>query len=154
MRKKHLLIMVILGIATLFAVASIHAAATAPDEITMKNKAYKKHKKGIVKFSHKKHAVDYKAACGECHHDKDGKPLDQAALDAGNPGDAACIKCHTKIDKKDPKFKKMKKAQKIKEYFEEAVHANCKGCHKKFNKGKKPKVAPEKCTECHPKLKK
>jgi hypothetical protein len=37
--------------------------------VKMENKIYPKHEKGIVEFTHKKHVVDYKGACGDCHHD-------------------------------------------------------------------------------------
>ena len=52
-------------------------------------------------------------------------------------GREKCITCH-KIPAEAPKGKKAKKKlskkEKIKEYHAEALHANCKGCHKKFNK--------------------
>jgi len=48
----------------------------------------------------------------------------------------------------------LKKAEKNKlelEYHAEALHENCKSCHKAFNKKYKPKKAPTTCTKCHPK---
>jgi NAD-dependent SIR2 family protein deacetylase len=38
------------------------------------------------------------------------------------------------------------------EWHAEAIHDNCKDCHKKFNKENKPeKKAPTTCVQCHPK---
>ena len=48
----------------------------------------------------------------------------------------------------------MKKSEKDKlelEYHAEALHENCKGCHRQFNKKYKPKKAPTTCTKCHAK---
>jgi len=130
--------------------------AAAPDVIKMENPAYQKHKKGIVEFSHKKHAEDYAAAhpdlykngCGECHHDDQGKPL---TLKADDPVQG-CIECHKKPSER-PKGKdapKLSKKEKL-EYHAEALHYNCKGCHKSFNKKTGTKKAPTTCTKCHPK---
>ena len=161
MIKKHLITTVIIGVAILFVSAAIYAKST-PDVIPLQDPAYKEHKKGVVKFEHKKHWDDYSKAypefypsqCGECHHDKDGKPLTEL-----KDGDDVqkCIECH-KTPAEAPKGKKAKKKlskkEKIKEYHAEALHANCKDCHKKFNKKYKPKKAPTTCAKCHPKKKK
>jgi len=161
MGKKYLRVAVVVALATLFIAAGIYAKAV-PDVIPLQDPAYKKHKKGVVKFEHKKHWDDYakeypefyKNGCGECHHDKDNKPL--TALKDGDDVQK-CIECH-KIPAEAPKGKKakkkLKKKEKIKEYHAEALHANCRGCHKKFNKKYKPKKAPTTCTKCHPKKKK
>jgi len=161
MRKKYLRVAVVVTLATLFIAAGIYAKAV-PEVIPLQDPAYKKHKKGVVKFEHKKHWDDYakeypefyKNGCGECHHDKDNKPL--TALKDGDDVQK-CIECH-KIAAEAPKGKKakkkLKKKEKIKEYHAEALHENCRGCHKKFNKKYKPKKAPTTCTKCHPKKKK
>jgi len=161
MRKKYIRISVVVALATLFIAAGIYAKAV-PDVIPLQDPAYKKHKKGVVKFEHKKHWDDYakeypeiyKNGCGECHHDKDNKPLTEL-----KDGDEVqkCIECH-KIAAEAPKGKKAKKKlskkEKIKDYYAEALHANCRVSHKKFNKKYKPKKAPTTCTKCHPKKKK
>jgi len=161
MIKKRFLTTVIIGVAILFVSAGIYAKS-APDVIPLQDPAYEKHKKGVVKFEHKKHWDDYSkqypefypSQCGECHHDKDGKPLTEL-----KDGDDVqkCIECH-KTPAEAPKGKKAKKKlskkEKIAEYHAEALHANCKGCHKKFNKKYKPKKAPTTCAKCHPKKKK
>jgi hypothetical protein len=161
MKKKYLWVSMVVALATLFIAAGIYAKA-APDVIPLQDPAYKEHKKGVVQFEHKKHwdayAKDYpefyKNGCGECHHDDENKPL--AQLKDGDDVQK-CIECH-KTPGEAPKGKKAKKKlskkEKIKEYHAEALHQNCKGCHKKFNKKYKPKKAPTTCTKCHPKQKK
>jgi len=161
MGKKYLQVAVVVALATLFIAAGIYAKAV-PDVIPLQDPAYEKHKKGVVQFEHKKHWDDYakdypefyKNDCGECHHDEDNKPL--TALKDGDDVQK-CIECH-KIAAEAPKGrkakKKLKKKEKIKEYHAEALHENCRGCHKKFNKKYKPKKAPTTCTKCHPKKKK
>jgi hypothetical protein len=131
MIKKHLITTVIIGFAVLFVGAAIYAKS-APDVIPLEDPAYEKHKKGVVQFEHKKHWADYSkqypefypSQCGECHHDKDGKPL--AALKDGDDVQK-CIECH-KTPGEAPKGKKAKKKlskkEKIKEYHAEALHAN------------------------------
>ena len=153
MRKKHLIIMAVFGIAALFFATGIYAGTAVEDMIKMENKAYAKHKKSIVMFSHKKHSEDYKAGCGECHHDANNKPLDNLKA-----GDAVqnCIECHKKPSRK-PRAKKgapkLTQAQKL-EYHAEAIHLNCISCHKKFKKKTGTKAAPTSCAKCHPKTKK
>lgn len=159
MRGKPIKISALVGIAILFVVAGIYAK-TAPEVIPLQDPAYEEHKKGVVQFEHKKHWNDYakkypefyKNGCGECHHDENNKPLTEL-----KDGDDVqkCIECH-KIAAEAPKGKKAKKKlskkEKIKEYHAEALHENCKGCHKLYNKKMKPKKkAPTTCTKCHPK---
>lgn len=158
-KGSSFLVAFIIGLATLFVVAGVYAANTVPDVVKMDNPAYKAHKKGIVEFTHKKHVDEYGASCGECHHDDKGKPLNlKEGDDVQN-----CLACHKipsevpKDIKKEWKAKKLKKAEinKLKlEYHAEALHENCKGCHKAFNKKNKTKKAPTTCAKCHPKLKK
>jgi len=166
--NKKLLVLVIVVSAALFAAGGIFAKAV-PKVIKLEDPAYKEHKKGVVEFTHGKHQKEYaekypefyKNGCGECHHDKDGKPL--SSLKEGDDVQK-CIECHKiasevpqKI-KKEWKAKKVKKAEKKKkklEYHAEALHINCRDCHRKYNKKYKPeKKAPTTCTKCHPKTKK
>ena len=153
MSKRYLLIIAVVGIASLFLATAIYAGTTVADVVTMENKAYAKHKKGIVKFSHKKHNEEYKAGCGECHHDADNKPLD--ALKMGDEVQN-CIECHTKASR-PPKAKKGAAKLSSKDrmaYHAAAIHVNCKGCHKVANKASGTKAAPTSCGKCHPKKKK
>ena len=163
MLKKRILTATTIGISILFCVAGIYAAA--PDVITMKQDY--EHKKAIMDFSHKKHAETYVKeypdlypnGCGDCHHDENNKPLSNLGPD--DPVQS-CFECHKKPGevpksiKDEWKKTKPKKAEKNKiklEYHAEAIHMNCKGCHKAFNKKYKPKKAPISCTKCHPKQK-
>ena len=160
--NKILVVLVIVVSAALFAAGGIFAKAV-PDIIKLEDPAYKKHKKGVVDFTHGKHQKEYaqkypefyKNGCGECHHDEDNKPLSK--LKEGDDVQK-CIECH-KIAAEAPKGKKAKKKlskkEKIKDYHAEALHANCRGCHRKYNKKYKPaKKAPTTCAKCHPKVKK
>jgi len=157
--KKHWIIATIAVIATLFITTGIYAGKEVKDEIIMNNKAYDKHTKGIQTFTHMKHAKEYaekhpdlyKNGCGVCHHDKDNKPLSKL-----KEGDEVqnCIECH-----KNPGYIKGKEAKGLKkeqkrEYHANAIHDNCKGCHKDFNKKMKLKskdkgAAPVTCKQCH-----
>jgi len=155
--NKKLLIGIVVGCAALFVAAGIYAK-TAPDVIKLEDPAYKEHKKGVVEFTHGKHQKDYakeypdlyKNGCGECHHDEDNKPL--SSLKEGDDVQK-CIECH-KIAAEAPKGKKAKKKlskkEKIKDYHAEALHENCRSCHRAFNKKYKPKKAPTTCSKCHP----
>jgi cytochrome c553 len=148
MGKKYLLLMVIAGLATLFVVAAINAGTAVPDVVKMENKAYEKHTKGIVEFTHKKHATDYKATCGDCHHNDKGEALKELKEGDNVQG---CIECHKKPGEKakGKDAPKLSKKEEL-EYHAEAVHENCKGCHKEANKKAGNKNAPETCTKCHP----
>ena len=157
---------VIIGVAILFVSAAIYAKSV-PDVIPLNDPAYKEHKKGVVQFEHKKHWDEYSKAypefypsqCGECHHDDKGKPLTKL-----KDGDDVqkCIECHKKPGevpkelKKEWKAKKVKKKEKDKmarEWHAEAIHDNCRACHKAHNKKTKTKDAPTTCAQCHPKEK-
>ncbi len=160
MGKRQILVFSTVCVALLFAAGAIYAATTVQDMITMDNKAYKEpHEKGIVEFTHKKHIEEYKIGCGECHHDDKGKPLNKLKMgdDVRN-----CIDCHKRPGqmpgalKKEMRAKKASKkeiAAKEMEYHAEALHENCIGCHKAYNKKNKTKAAPQSCTKCHPKNK-
>ncbi|SDT84954.1 cytochrome c3 family protein [Desulfobacula phenolica] len=119
------------------------------DIISMNNPLYEKHTKGIVQFTHKQHVEKYLIACGSCHHDETGNPLVLKATDIPQ----GCIDCHPGTKK--IKGEKLAKKEKIARYHFEALHANCIGCHRDYNKEKgdpKGKVpAPVSCTKCHPK---
>lgn len=168
MKKSILFAMAILGVALLFASTAIYAGTKVPDVVKMEKDAYKEHTKGIVEFTHKKHAEDYakkhpdlyKDGCGACHHDKDGKPLKN--LKAGDDV-KDCIACHKKpgeMPRDEKKALRAKKAsrEEVKkaelEYHAEAIHENCKGCHREFKKKTKSRAAPTTCSQCHPTEKK
>ncbi|MCK5231032.1 MAG: cytochrome c3 family protein [Desulfobulbaceae bacterium] len=142
-RRSILLLATIFGFAAMYAATGAFAGTDVGDMIKMENKAYEKHKKAIVEFSHKKHNIDYKISCGECHHDEHNKPIEGLKIgdDVQN-----CIECH----KIAGKFKKDAPGKKL-DYHADAIHGNCVGCHKATNKAAGNKNAPATCTKCHPK---
>ena len=166
MKTKGYLTAIAIGVIMLFASVALYAGTTVPDVIKMENDY--EHKKAIVDFTHKKHAEDYAAAnpnlyknkCGECHHDENNKPLTDL-----KEGDNVqkCIECHKKPGEVPKKVKQEWKAKKIKkkekdkmarEWHAEAIHDNCRVCHKKWNKANNSKAAPTTCVKCHPKQEK
>ena len=164
---RRLVVTVTVAIAFTFVAAGIYAGTEVKDEIRMENKAYKKHKESIQTWSHKKHATEYAekhpdlyaSPCGECHHeDKDGKSVPLNDLKEGDEVQN-CIECHKIAGyATGKKFKGIPKEKK-REYHGNAIHDNCKACHKKFNKKMKLKskdegAAPYTCKQCHPKKKK
>ncbi|SLM33252.1 conserved hypothetical protein [Desulfamplus magnetovallimortis] len=112
----------------------------------MENPDYDKHSKGIVQFTHLKHATDYSIGCGECHHDSDGQPLSDLKM-----GDSVekCNACHSDTGKAPKGISDSEKLG----FHKEALHKNCITCHKTYNKEKNTKAAPASCTQCHPKNK-
>ncbi len=169
MSKKFLIVAMVVGITVLFVAAGLYAGTEIKDEIPMNNKAYAKHEESILTFKHKKHATEYaekhpdlyQNGCGDCHHEeKDGKSVPLKDLKEGDEV-KNCIECHKKpafIDTKERKQKGLKEEDVIKEYHANAMHENCQGCHKKFNKKMNLKSKDEgyaptkaKCKTCHPK---
>ena len=147
MRKGSLIIAGIFVLTIVLAAMGVYAGTTVKDVIELNEPSYA-HEKGIIQFAHKKHAAEYGATCGECHHDDKGKPLELKEGDNVQ----RCIECHKKPGEA-PKGKdkpKLSKEQKL-EYHAEALHDNCKGCHKDYNKKNKTKKAPTTCAKCHPK---
>jgi hypothetical protein len=148
MKKQSWITLVVLALGVVFLVAGLYAAQEAADCMTLNSKVYPKHTKGLVVFSHKKHNVDYKVPCTDCHHVfKDGKNV-------WKEGDEVqkCEACHSEA--KAPKGKdapKLSKAETIKKYHYSAIHENCKGCHKDVKKKNPETTAPTSCKECHPK---
>ncbi len=149
MTKKLLIFLMAVGIALVFIATGLQAGTEVADTFEVRTKEYKSPKKSPATLSHKKHNEEYGISCGDCHHDKDGKPL--ADLKMGD-NVQRCVECHTKL-------KKDKKNKKDIMVLENAMHGNCIDCHKKINikagdpKGRKG-PAPVSCTKCHPKKKK
>ncbi len=151
MNKKLLTLFLAAGIAVIFVATGLYAGTDVPETITMDYNQYKKRtkqppKSKFIEFSHKKHNEEYKISCGDCHHDKDNKPLDLKIGDNVQK----CVECHTKL-KKARKKKGEKKDMLV---LENAMHGNCVDCHKEVNikagdpKGKKG-PAPTSCSKCH-----
>lgn len=147
MKKRTFGVALIITLAvSLFLVAGLNAGTKVKDEFQM-NSSYE-HTKSLSTFTHKKHTTDYKIACGECHHNDKGEPLNNLKEDDDVQ---KCIECHKKPGEiKGKEAKGLSKKEK-RAYHANAVHENCKGCHRKYNKENKTKAAPTKCTDCHPK---
>ncbi|MBI5577220.1 MAG: cytochrome c3 family protein [Deltaproteobacteria bacterium] len=97
--------------------AGVVIGAGAPEKVSID---FVKKSKAAVQFNHKAHADKIKN-CKECHHKNE----------AGK--EEKCSTCHkAKAEGKTPDFK-------------EALHAKCRDCHKKQQKG------PTKCDDCHKK---
>ncbi|WP_321494585.1 cytochrome c3 family protein [uncultured Desulfobacter sp.] len=150
MSKKIFTLLLAAGIAVVFTASGIHAGTKAEDVITMESKLFDKRKKGpdskkpckLVEFSHKKHHEEYKLSCGECHHDKDGKPLSDL-----KDGDDVkeCEECHNHAKPGSKTFQGKYKNKPVDiMHLESAIHENCIGCHKE--KGLK---VGTKCGDCH-----
>lgn len=148
MNKRLLTLLLVAGIAAIFLATALHAGTEVKDELILEDPGYKKPKKRAPKFrslafTHKKHIEDHKISCGECHHDKDNKPLD---LKIGDDVQK-CSECHNK-------FEQDKKNKKDIMVHENALHKNCKDCHIETNKkAGDPKGmkgdAPATCGKCH-----
>jgi hypothetical protein len=147
--KKLLTFFITIGILISFAVTAVYAETEFPYEITMDYNPYAMRKYTPPKyevfiFSHEVHNLDYDISCGECHHDKDGNPLEN--LESGDSV-KQCVECHTEL-------KKTKKNRKSIMLLENAIHGSCKVCHKKINiedgdpKGRKG-PGPVSCKDCH-----
>ncbi len=150
MKKRALLTLAIALLGVVFVFSMVHAT-DAPDTIEMNSKVFKKHSKSLVTFSHKKHNIDYKVPCAQCHHVyKDGKNV-------WKESDAVqkCDVCHSEA--KAPKTKKdepkISTKEKIAKYYYSAIHENCKSCHNDLKKAGK-KAGPTACKDCHPNKKK
>ena len=144
--KRLMLVLAVAAMSVVFLFAVVNATQECAETMTMESKVFPKHKKSLVTFTHKKHNVDYKIACADCHHVyTDGK-------NTCKEGDAVqkCDACHTEA--KAPTGKdapKLSKAEKIQKYYYSAIHENCAGCHKALKKAAKP-TGPTSCKECHP----
>jgi hypothetical protein len=123
----------------LFLAVGVLTAAEAPkppDKILINNKGFKRILKGPVLFQHKKHSVDYKLACTECHHNyENGKNV----WKEGDPV-KPCRDCHNPL-------KKVGKIPKL----QNAYHKDCKNCHRDLAKAGKKTGPFKKCNECHEK---
>ena len=136
MRRNILAILGVMVSIAMFVGVGALIAADAPDEIAIKSKAFETYKKAAVNLSHKKHAVDYKIACSECHHVyKEGKNV----FKEGDPVQA-CSECHDPVTSTGNVKKLML-----------AYHKNCQGCHKDLEAAGKPAGPTKKCNDCHAK---
>jgi len=122
----------------------IAAETKAPDVIDITSpKVWPNPTKKVLPFDHKKHNVDYKIACTECHHKFDnGKNV----WKEGDPVQK-CEACHTEGTIQGEK-KLPPDQQKLN--LKLAFHNNCVGCHQKLKKDNPQTKAPVTCAGCHP----
>lgn len=144
-RKRTLSVMVAIGFASSLIVAAVLYAANMP-EVMVLDSPYEKTRSAVT-FTHQKHIDDYKIGCGECHHDDQGKPLDD--LKAGDPVQK-CIDCHSKPGELRGREAQGKSQAELLAYHANAMHANCVDCHRDYNREKGERLAPATCLECHP----
>jgi hypothetical protein len=150
MKKRSLFVLTAAALGVVFLFAGVYATQQAPDTITLEStKAFPTHTKSLVVLSHKKHNVDYKIACTDCHHVyKEGKNV-------WKEGDAVqkCETCHTGGKPSAEEKKSLSEKELITKFLYTAIHTNCVDCHKTLKKEAKP-TGPTTCTGCHPKAEK
>ncbi len=121
-------------------VAFSGAVVECPDDIMIQNEGWPDDKYEAAPLSHKKHATEYKVPCKDCHHVfKDGKNV----WEEGQPVQK-CSECHN-VYKLGKDLREASEEEKKLSLYK-AYHDNCKGCHKKMEKG------PVKCKDCHARL--
>lgn len=131
MRAFKPLIYILISIFTLMGASISFPAAQPPDKVKIFNKSvYSKKRKGLVRFTHKKHVEKYGATCKQCHHNE---KYDRK-VNSWKQGDPvqSCRACH-KLEGA-PRMYKLQKA----------YHRQCKDCHKKQGKG-----PYKRCNDCH-----
>jgi hypothetical protein len=101
---------------------------------------------GPVTFTHKKHIELYNIGCGKCHHKGPDKPLDDLKL-----GDKVtkCIVCHSNPGIIRGYAEMGLSDEEKREYYANAMHDRCIGCHKSYNRKTVDTLAPMSCIRCH-----
>jgi UDP-N-acetylmuramyl tripeptide synthase len=152
MKKRSLLVLTAVALGVVFLFAVVYATQQAPDSITMNTKVYKKHKKALVTLGHKKHNVDYKVVCADCHHVyKGGKNTWKEGAEVQKCDAKGCHDKAKAPKAKEGEKKLTRKEKAVQGYHYSAIHENCLGCHKDLKKADKTKAVPTKCAQCHPK---
>jgi hypothetical protein len=141
----------------------VQAAGLVDDVLLLKSPAYPEHSKQPVPFKHRMHAEVlgrkypriFKNGCGECHHDENGEPL--AGIAYGDEVEA-CIVCHPKPGEMPPAEKRRLRDRGLSHseinveelaYHAEAMHAKCRGCHRRARKEADTRTPPITCSKCH-----
>ncbi|MDX1268447.1 MAG: cytochrome c3 family protein, partial [Oceanisphaera sp.] len=77
---------------------------------------------GPVKFTHLKHAQDYGASCGDCHHDENVEPIETYDSDA----EYTCGACHPEEGLlRGPTAENSSTREDRLEYRANAIHMQC-----------------------------
>lgn len=133
MRRVHLALSLIAGLALLVSAPTVFGQAQGPDTVILIGSPM-----GGVKFAHKTHSTDYAGGkCETCHHpSRTEKPA--------TAPNQKCSECHTKTA-----------AAPMKTKYQAAFHnplakeGTCITCH--LDQNKAGKAAPVKCADCHKK---
>jgi hypothetical protein len=106
------------------------------DNIIINNPDYERDRKGPVAFPHRKHALDYKVLCWECHHNYEDK------VNVWSPWmeTEKCVDCHDPMEADGEILK-----------LQTAYHVNCKTCHIERKIFNDDPLAYRKCNTCHEK---
>jgi hypothetical protein len=132
MSRKFLACTMVVLMGLLFTTVGLLTAADSPESVLLEY-PFKDPKRGPVKLNHNEH-VKYGVACNECHHVyKDG-------VNVWKEGDPVqkCSECHLE-ESADEKVLN----------FQNAMHKNCKDCHRDLEKEGKPTGPWKKCNDCH-----
>jgi len=123
----------------IFLTVGVLTAADAPDVINIENKGYKSERKGPVDFTHRKHALDYRVSCWDCHAGDYAATTDPAHVAAGFATD--CTQCHQPVASWRPAF-----VQHTPRFPLRNAHARagCLSCHAAGYAG-----TPADCYACH-----
>ncbi len=132
MKAKRLLLMGSVVIVCLMASPLLLLAEKAKDEAPkffyIESPFYQgKRLEPPVELTHLKHVEDHGLSCVDCHHEyKEGEPVQK------------CSECH-----------KAEKTDEVGVTMKEALHANCRGCHRELAKSNPETSAPYTCSSCH-----
>jgi hypothetical protein len=111
-------------------------------EMIIVSSLFKTHTKGEVRFTHERHAKEYRIACTECHHVyKDGENVWQQGMPVEK-----CQDCH---DEATVRGEKTLAPDVQKRNLKLAFHENCVTCHRDVKKENPDTTAPTTCTKCH-----
>jgi len=103
---------------------------------------------GPVTFQHRKHQVDYKLQCSDCHHDGDAVKI----MNSESTKSLRCGTCHKKEGLvRGPIAENAMSDDELIAHRPNALHLLCRGCHKKHNATVHVVKAPESCRICHTK---
>lgn len=123
---------------------TVPKTVASPSKIVLLSLLWKKHSKGPVELTHKKHFKNYGISCNECHH------IFQKGKNIWRPGMRVdkCETCHN-----DPTIKGeagLAPGSRIRN-LKLAFHKNCQSCHLKLKQQNMDSKAPTACGECHKK---
>ena len=153
---KLLTFIICIASITLFALDASADQGNFPDIIEFNGSPDGGGKKGIypstytgpVEFQHRKHQVEYKLQCSDCHHSSDAAKI----MREGSTESIKCENCHNKKGLvRGPIAENAISDEELITHRANALHLLCRGCHKKHNATEHVVKAPEACRTCHAK---